>query len=103
MGATSQKSVERKRKGKKVLLYTLIVTLAILLAFSGYIYWTRFQEIFRHREKVTKLREKREKLLEENRELQERLNKRNDLDYIAKLANRKLGFVFPKKEKERGG
>lgn len=100
MGATSQKAIEIKRKGKKVFLYILITIIVILLGFTSYIYWIRFQKIFDQREELNQLLQKRARIVRENRELEEKLAKKNDLDYIARLANQELGFVFPEKEEK---
>ncbi len=102
MGATSKKSIERKRKSKQTFLIIVVAILTILLAFVGYIYWTRFQEIEKHRQELLQLKEKKKRLLEENAELRQKLNKKNDLDYIAKLAYRKLGFIFPEENNKEG-
>lgn len=96
MGATSKKAIERRKKARRTIVIISLCFAFLLAGFVAYIYWTRFQVVFEKQAQVNKLEQEIARLKNENRELSEVLNKRNDLQYIEKLAREKLGYVMPK-------
>lgn len=75
---------------------SLLLVVALLIAsFLGWVYWRRFQEIFTLQAEIAQLEEERGDLRQEISELLEKRNRRNDLDYIEKLAREELGLVYP--------
>lgn len=95
MGATSQAQVERRQRAKRI-IFGISVFLAFLLILSiGYIYWQRFEAIFTLQAQVETLQERKAELREENRQLQDKLARKDDLEYIKALARKRLGLVIP--------
>ncbi|MFP4589560.1 MAG: FtsB family cell division protein [Candidatus Bipolaricaulota bacterium] len=103
MGATSKAQIERRRKAKRAAFLLILSLLMLLSGFVGYIFWSRFQVIFQARAELESLKAEKQKLLEENRELEDRLDLRNDLEYIRELAEEQLGFVAPEDEEPEKG
>ncbi len=83
-------------------LPVLLILLLLLASFLGWIYWNRFERIFELRGKIAELKEKRGDLIEEISSLESKRNRRNDIDYIEKLAQEELGLVYPSDEKAEG-
>jgi len=82
----------------------LLIVALLFLSFLSYIYWTRFQEILTLQGKIEDLKGKIARLKEDNRSLEAKLTRRNDLSYIKKLAQERLGLQLPKeKVKEEDG
>lgn len=73
-----------------------MLVVAILVAgFLGWIYWNRFQGILELQAEIAELENERAELRKEISSLKQEVNKRNDLDYIEKLAKEELGLVYP--------
>lgn len=76
---------------------SILLILAILVAgFLGWVYWNRFQELFVLQAEINKLQDERVELKNEISSLRKTVNRRNELDYIEKLAKDELGLVYPK-------
>lgn len=76
-----------------------MLIIALLIAgFLGWIYWKRFQNIFSLQAEIAQLKEERDDIRQDISELLDKRNKRNDLDYIEKLAKEELGFIYPPDE-----
>lgn len=98
MGATSNKSSRfREILDNRIVPVLLIVTL-LIAGFLGWVYWNRFQEIFSLQAEIAQLEEERDDLRQEISELLDERNRRNDLDYIEKLAKEELGLIYPSGE-----
>ncbi|MBS3791272.1 septum formation initiator family protein [Candidatus Bipolaricaulota bacterium] len=77
----------------------VLLIIALLIAgFLGWIYWKRFQNIFSLQAEIAQLKEERDDIRQDISELLDKRNKRNDLDYIEKLAKEELGFIYPPDE-----
>ncbi|MFB6290559.1 MAG: septum formation initiator family protein [Candidatus Bipolaricaulia bacterium] len=95
MGATSNRnSLFREILGNRTVSILLVIAL-LVAGFLGWVYWNRFQRIFSLQAEVAELKAKREELRREISKLLEKRNRRNDLDYIEKLAKKELGLVYP--------
>lgn len=76
-----------------------MLVVAILVAgFLGWVYWNRFQEILELQAEITDLENERSELKKEISSLREEVNKRNNLEYLERLAKNELGLVYPSKE-----
>lgn len=80
----------------------LLVIVFLIAGFLGWVYWTRFQRIFSLQAEIAELREAKDELRQDISGLMERRNRRNDLDYIEKLAREELGFIYPPDEEPEG-
>ncbi|MEF8836323.1 MAG: septum formation initiator family protein [Candidatus Bipolaricaulota bacterium] len=76
----------------------LLIIALIIAGFLGWIYWKRFQNIFSLQAEIAQLKEERDDIRQDISELLDKRNKRNDLDYIEKLAKEELGFIYPPDE-----
>jgi len=80
----------------------LLVIVFLIAGFLGWVYWTRFQRIFSLQAEIAELRETKDELRQDISGLMERRNRRNDLDYIEKLAREELGLIYPPDEEPEG-
>ncbi|MBS3735774.1 septum formation initiator family protein [Candidatus Bipolaricaulota bacterium] len=76
----------------------LLIIALIIAGFLGWIYWKRFQNIFSLQAEIAQLKEERDDIRQDISELLDKRNKRNDLDYVEKLAKEELGFIYPPDE-----
>ncbi len=103
MGATSESdSLVGRIMGGRILPLLLIIVF-LFAGFLGWIYWNRFEQIFALQGEIAELKKRRENLIEDISDLRAKRNRRNDIDYIEKLAKEELGLVYPSsKSKEKG-
>lgn len=76
----------------------LLVVVVLAAAFLGWLYWNRFQEIFSLQAKIAELKKQKVRSQKQIDALEEKVSRRNDLDYIEKLAREELGLVYPSDE-----
>lgn len=98
MGATSNKSSRVREILDNRTVPVLLIIALIIAGFLGWIYWKRFQNIFSLQAEIAQLKEERDDIRQDISELLDKRNKRNDLDYIEKLAKEELGFIYPPDE-----
>ena len=103
MGASSNKNSRFRGILENRTVPVLLVVVLLVAGFLGWVYWNRFQVIFSLHEEIAELRQKRDELRQEISELLKKRNRRNDLDYIEKLAKEELGLIYPSgKDAEEG-
>ena len=102
MGAKSTKGSRLREMLDNRTIPVLLVIVILIAGFLGWIYWNRFQMIFSLQGEINELREKKDQLRQDISELLEKRNRRNDLDYIEKLAREELGFIYPPDEEPEG-
>ena len=95
MGATSNKNSPVRDVINNRTVPVLLVVVLLIAGFLGWVYWQRFQNIFSLQAEIAELREEKEEIRQGIGELLKRRNRRNDLDYIEKLAREELGLVYP--------
>ncbi len=98
MGAESNKDSEADMASRKKLISTLLIVAVLVLGFLGWVYWNRFQDIFELQDEIVRLKEREDELREQISSLEEKLARRNDLDYFETLAKEELGLVYPEAE-----
>ncbi|MBS3787146.1 cell division protein FtsL [Candidatus Bipolaricaulota bacterium] len=79
-------------------LSVLLVVLLLIAGLLGWVYWNRFQKIFSLQAEIEKLKEEKDDIRQEISKLLNERNRRNDLDYIEKLAKKELGLIYPSGE-----
>ncbi len=85
---------------KKKFLSAVIILAIILSGFLGWVYWNRFQEIFQLQKEICELREERKELHKKISSLEDRLELRNDIGYMEKLAREELGLTYPERQND---
>lgn len=98
MGATSNKSSRVRGILVNRAIPVLLIIALLIAGFLGWIYWKRFQRIFSLQAEIAQLKEERDDIRQDVSELLNKRNKRNDLDYIEKLAREELGLIYPPDE-----
>ena len=73
----------------------IIGVLIILIAVGGVKFFINYRKIDKLDSRISELNGKINSAREKNEELQKRLNNINDIEYIEKIARKKLGLVKP--------
>lgn len=95
MGVSPKEGSHGRNILKSRAISFLLVVAILVAGFLGWIYWNRFQEILELQAEIAELENERAELRKEISSLNQEVNKRNDLDYIEKLAKEELGLVYP--------
>lgn len=82
------------------ILPVLLVVVVLAAAFLGWLYWNRFQEILSLQAELAELKKEKVRTQKQIDVLEEKVSRRNDLDYIKKLAREELGLVYPSDKKK---
>ncbi len=90
-GRVSARRARLRRWGRRALL----ACLALLLGAIGYAFYGQISQVLSLRAEHAALSARTEDVSEANRALAERLNHRDDPDYMAYLAREQLGLIAP--------
>lgn len=95
MGATSQEAINREKRARRIALIASVAIVVIIIGLLGYLYWSRFQIIFRKKAQLAELQQEKERLQRKIAQLKQKLKHKNDPSYIRQLARSKLGLRQP--------
>lgn len=98
MEVSSNEGLNGRNILKNRAISVLLVVAILVAGFLGWIYWNRFQEILELQAEIAELENERSELRKEISSLKQEVNKRNDLDYVERLAKEELGLVYPSDE-----